>query len=129
MPAPPDLLRRLADEARSGWLGCDWPTSFGKRNLELSGLRSRHALLAAKATRGDEAACWLEAAKWLETVENDAAEAASLADQALRSNEAAGSLEPIDCLLRAERLEAKYRDPVVYRKLREAWQTFFVASR
>ncbi|WP_149496517.1 hypothetical protein [Roseiconus lacunae] len=70
------------------WTGCDWETEFGPLKLNLQGIRSCQALLAASATRGEEAQQWRDAAKWLQKLEADARQASELrlmADQAERA--------------------------------------------
>jgi hypothetical protein len=62
-------------QALGRWSGCHWATRFGRRQLNLQGLKSSQAALMARSTAGPEAAEWRAAAKWLEQVERDAKEA------------------------------------------------------
>jgi hypothetical protein len=57
------------------WKSCSWPTEFGRRKLDLAGVKSSQAALMAGATSGDERTAWLAAARWLDQVEKDAREA------------------------------------------------------
>lgn len=80
------MLDSLCDSirhARESFRGCTWETEFGPRRLNLRGLHSRQALLAAKATRGEESQCWKSAAEWLVLVETDANRAAEYATAAI----------------------------------------------
>ena len=74
-------------QASGKWTGCDWPTQFGRGNLNLDGLQAGQALLMARATSGSEAADWRAAVKWLTQLESDAraaeVEGRSAADLAL----------------------------------------------
>lgn len=121
-------MQQLIQSAQSRWQGCDWPTSFGPKELDLGGIRSRQAKLAQKATRGEEAACWAAAVVWLSEVETDAAQAADLASQALAEAEKDCWVDASDLLQQAESLEAKYGQLDAYHLVREAFQRWF-ASR
>ncbi len=77
----PSDLRLEFGIASQKWIGCNWPTCFGPRLLNLNGLFSRQAILLAEATAGNESSDWLDAAQWLETVEKDARSAMQLAQQ------------------------------------------------
>lgn len=91
------------------WSGCDWPTEFGSKKLNLCGLTSQQALLVANATRGDEAECWREAASWLHQIESDAAEAGRFIERAGNA-EVSGDLALAEhYLVRAAGLENRYR--------------------
>ena len=81
------VLREATELAHEAWKGCDWETRFGSRGLNLQSIRSRQAVLAAKAMRGTEADCWHEASAWLSFIEGQARNAANHADEALRSAE------------------------------------------
>lgn len=106
------------------WKGCDWVTEFGPRKLNLYGLRSRHALLASKATRGEEAVAWKEAARWLEGVERDAARASDIAHRALCAAKINRFAPAIEWLREAESLEQPHPLPQRYRLLRERLEQF-----
>ncbi|OYP31137.1 hypothetical protein [Rhodopirellula sp. MGV] len=92
-------------DVNGNWTGCDWETEFGPLKLNLKGIRSRQAMLAASATRGQEAEQWRDAAKWLQALEDDARKAsefwqlACLAesngemDQAVRLRSAGDAIE------------------------------------
>lgn len=101
-------LRQAAEAAKKAWTGCSWPTEFGSRQLNLAGLCSRQASLAAKATRGDEAACWREAAAWLAQMEMDAAEAAKRAELAVHAAAAGDLAKASQWFEQAARIAAPY---------------------
>ncbi|EMI15935.1 hypothetical protein RMSM_07144 [Rhodopirellula maiorica SM1] len=113
----PQTIQDALRQAKSTWIGCQWPTQFGSSRLNLEGLRSRQAGIAEKATRGEESRCWRGAAIWLATVEHDAALAAELAEQAVRAAAAGENGEAQRLLGEAVALEQKYRDPIVYQSL------------
>ncbi|SMP73856.1 hypothetical protein SAMN06265222_11727 [Neorhodopirellula lusitana] len=123
-----EAMRQLIHAAQAHWQGCDWPTRFGPRNLDLAGIRSRQAKLAAKATRGEEATGWAEAVAWLAEVENDAAQAAGLAERAFCEAELAKWVAASDLLQQAESLEAKYGQLDGYQQVREAFQRWFASN-
>ena len=123
-----EALKLLLQRAQDQWRGCDWPTSFGPKQLNLCGIRSRQASLAAKATRGDEAACWSDAVAWLNTVERDAADAAELASRAFTEAERCSWTSAKDLVEKAEALEAKYGQMHVYREVRESFQRWFASQ-
>ncbi|KAA1259202.1 hypothetical protein LF1_17310 [Rubripirellula obstinata] len=120
-------MQQLIQSARSGWQGCDWPTRFGPKKLDLQGIRSRQARLAQKATRGEEAACWAAAVVWLTEVEADAAQAADFASQALAESEKDCWVNASDLLQQAESLEAEYGQLNGYHQVREAFQRWFAS--
>ena len=109
-----EMLREAIGQAKSAWRGCDWHTNFGPRAIDLRGLRSRQALLASKATRGEESSRWKDAAQWLAEVERAADQAAQLADSALNAVEtreyrsAAGLLAEAISLASAFRVVQEY---------------------
>src|SRR5262245_49131093 len=70
-----DKITRAYADAVGRWIGCDWQTSFGPRQLDLQGLTATHAVMMAQATGGVEAEAWREAARWLLQVEHHAREA------------------------------------------------------
>jgi len=107
-------LRDAMKEAKLAWQGCEWITEFGPQRMNLCGLRSRQASLAAKATRGEESKCWKEAALWLETVERDAARAAELAEFAIQAAQQNEFQKMQRLLMDAIALEQKYRIAIVY---------------
>lgn len=123
-----EAMQQLIQAAKSHWQGCDWPTRFGPKNLNLAGIRSRQAKLAEKATRGDEATCWAAAVAWLTEVESDAVRAAEFAGQAFCEAEQNHWGVACDLLKHAELLEGKYGQLDGYQQVREAFQRWF-ASR
>ena len=123
-----EAMRQLIQSAHDHWQGCDWPTRFGPRQFDLAGIRSRQALLAAKATRGEEARVWSEAATWLAEVEGDAVRAAELARQALEEAEQEQWPVASELLQQAESLEAKYPQLDGYQHVREAFQRWFASK-
>ncbi|MCC9602174.1 hypothetical protein LOC67_16575 [Stieleria sp. JC731] len=90
------------------WTGCDWETEFGPLKLNLQGVRSRQAMLAASATRGQEAEQWKNAAIWLKDLEEDARRATELWHQATQA-ELDGRLDQaLKLRCAAEAIERKY---------------------
>ncbi|PAY16245.1 hypothetical protein CKO51_27710 [Rhodopirellula sp. SM50] len=104
-------LVRLAQES---WVGCCWDTEFGSYRLNLRGLLSRQAWVAARATRGEESQCWRQAAEWLAVVESDARTAAEYARSALQSVESGELAVAIQLFDQASALAAKYPVSVGY---------------
>lgn len=99
------------------WKNCSWPTEFGKRKLELAGVKSSQAALMAGATSGDERTTWLAATRWLDQVESDARKAEELAELAadlaiLGQSERALALAEQACSL-----ESKYTTDNTWRPL------------
>lgn len=115
----------LAREARSAyldaaelWRGCDWPTSFGCRGMDLAGLKARQTRLLAEATSGEESQAWAEATYWLERIEQDARDAraaASLAIDQLDQQQWESALVQIN---EACTLESQYHTQLVWGPLR-----------
>lgn len=106
--------------AAGKWIGCDWPTEFGKTSLNLKGIKAQQALLLARATTGQEGADWRDAVDWLNKVEHDAKLAQLLADEAVAlvlKNKTVGALFYIRnaCIL-----EEKYHNRLVWQPLRQA---------
>lgn len=67
-------IRELYEEASGTWTGCDWPTKFGKSELNLNGWTAADARMKAAAARGTgQEANWRAAADWLANVEKYAA--------------------------------------------------------
>ena len=112
-----ETTKKLVQAARQNWQGCDWPTEFGPRRLKLFGIRARQAYLAAKATRGDEAATWDEAARWLSTVERDAARAAEFASKGVKAAERRDWSTANSYFERAAEIEAVYAKTSYYQEV------------
>ncbi len=113
-------LREMLAATVGRWTGCDWITSYGPKKLNLQGLQSRQAYRISDYTSAEESVCWAEAAGYLEQIEQDAAKAEMLAKRAVRllfDGRDAEALEAIDL---AVAIEAKYREPVVWRQLQNA---------
>lgn len=119
---PKDAIRMAYECDQGKWTGCNWRTSFGPRELNLSGIRCRQARILANATSGDESKAWREAADWLDRVERDAAEAE--ADALCAVNFAAAGLfdEAEVHALRACDLGRKYDRLIVWNELHQAIQ-------
>ncbi|NND97205.1 MAG: hypothetical protein HKN47_07745 [Pirellulaceae bacterium] len=119
-----DQLRDAIQQAKAAWQGCDWHTEFGPHRIDLHGLRSRQAELAAKATRGQESECWREAAQWLAAVERDSLRAAELADLALEAAQSGQFEAAARIIAEVVALEQKYHEAYAYEQVREmtkAW--------
>ena len=119
---PLQVLKQALQAAQAAWTGCDWDTEFGPARVNLRGLCSRQAKLAAQATRGEESSHWREACQFLDTVEHDARMAADLASKAVDAWSLGNIAEAIRRLEAAIELEARYREPVAYPSLRELMQ-------
>ncbi|QEG00391.1 hypothetical protein Mal15_44610 [Stieleria maiorica] len=109
-----DQLSEMVRLAQQSWVGCCWETEFGSRRLNLRGLQARQAVVAAKATRGDESQCWYQAAQWLAGVEHDAKTAAEHAQQALNAVASGDLAVAIKLFDQASVLAAKYPVSVGY---------------
>jgi hypothetical protein len=95
------------------WITCDWTTDFGALHLNLNGLRSFQLERLAHATSGRESHEWRNAAAWVKRVENDAAEAQSLAQRALDAFQKLDFTVAIDLAERAVQLElAWHSEPI-----------------
>ena len=106
---PRDGQAAVCDFYRIKWKGCDWPTKFGSRKLNLCGLSSRQARIAANATRCEEAECWRAATEWLAAVESDAATARRQVMRAAVA-ERRGDLTAAErWLVAAAEIESRYR--------------------
>ncbi|WP_146537405.1 hypothetical protein [Rubripirellula reticaptiva] len=124
-----EAMKQRIQAARDQWRGCEWQTSFGPQKLDLAGIRRRQAILAAKATRGEESVGWFQAVQWLGEVERDAVQAAEFADRAFAEAERNCWTEASDLLSQAEALEAKYSQLDGYQQVREAFQGWFAGTR
>ncbi len=113
-------LRDLLVNAAGRWSGCDWITSFGPSSLNLRGLSSRQAWRISDYTSAEESNCWAKAAQYLEQVERDAAKAETLAKRAVLLLLEGRDVEAVEAIDLAVAIEAKYREPVVWRQLQDA---------
>ncbi len=113
-----DVLKEALQSAQAAWTGCDWDTEFGPDRENLRGLCCRQARLAALATRGDESDHWREVCRFLDAVEQDARLAAELASRAVEFWRLGNVTEALRRLDDALALEARYREPVAYLRLR-----------
>tara|TARA_R110002049_G_scaffold4601_5_gene32604 strand:- start:837109 stop:837489 length:381 start_codon:yes stop_codon:yes gene_type:complete len=113
------MLREAIDQAKSGWRGCNWHTDFGPRSIDLRGLKSWQAILASKATRGDESKRWHEAAQWLAEVERAANQAADIAEKAFSAAESRDFAAAIRMLGDASSLELKFVGSGEYERARQ----------
>ena len=118
----PDAVRAYL-EAVDAWKGCDWDTFFGPLHLNLNRLTARQTRILADATSGEESNCWDEASHWLEGIERDAKAARNYASAAtgLLTSNVTAALERIE---NAYRLESKYREPNVWKSLRDLIYSF-----
>lgn len=113
-----DVLKEALKSAQAAWTGCDWDTEFGPDRENLRGLCCRQARLAAQATRGDESDHWREVSRFLDAVEQDARMAAESASAAVEVWILGNVTEALRRLDSAIALEARYREPVAYLRLR-----------
>ncbi len=114
------VLRELWVATAGRWAGCDWITNYGPSNLNLRGLSSRQAWRISDFTSAEESICWSEAAQYLEQVERDAAKAQSFAEQAVLMLLDGRDAEAVEAIDLAVAIEAKYREPLVWRQLQDA---------
>ncbi|HYT93077.1 MAG TPA: hypothetical protein VEL76_30445 [Gemmataceae bacterium] len=104
-------------QAAGKWIGCDWPTAFGERRLDLNGLKADQAVLLARATSGGERVNWRNAVNWLAQVERDA-QAAEVEARTAVDLAAAGRLqEALQSSRRACAIEAQYHTCLVWQPL------------
>lgn len=61
--------------AQRRWRGCDWPTNFEGRGLDLCGISAVEARRVAESGCGSESAIWQRAAQWLKEIEDRASQA------------------------------------------------------
>ena len=115
-----DGIAPVLTAASGKWTGCDWPTQFGQSHLDLEGLRPSQAILMARATAGSEAADWRDAVIWLRRVEQDAHQAESEAQTAVRLARNGKLRDALQCADRACAIEARYRRSLTWRPLRDA---------
>lgn len=81
-------MRAAYRQAAGSWTGCDWPTSMGRTQLNLSGCTAARARMMAERTACPLAAeDWEKAAAWLAKVEDYARRAEEKAAEALRAAE------------------------------------------
>jgi len=123
-----DEIRDRFAHAVGQWIGCDWPTEFGRRRLDLRDLRADHAVLMARATAGTEAEAWWEASRWLARVETEALEAEAEARQAIAKAEAGSWLEALSHARAACDMEARYHSQLIWQPLRESVESAFRKS-
>ena len=90
------------------WHGCDWPTRFGPRRLDLKGVKSRSAEMMSRATRGQESQDWAEATVWLKRVEADAQVAFGLIANSIEYLRQGRFCEAKMALVEAADLETKH---------------------
>ena len=115
-----ETFQQLYDAAIKQWTGCNWRTDLGPLRLNLMGIHSRQARLIAEATSGEESVAWEEATKFLSQVEVDSRAASKAAENAIRLIAEGKLAEAIADAERAIALEAKYREPKVWKPLRDA---------
>ena len=123
-----ETLKESVRLAQSSWTGCCWETAHGPRALNLRGIQARQAVLAAKATRGEESRCWNEAAQWLAVVENDAKIAAERAGQALLAAESGDFYTALERFNEAVALAEKYSVAPQYIACRCLCQSFLCSD-
>jgi hypothetical protein len=83
-----EAVRQAYREATGTWVGCDWPTQFGKSGLDLKGWRAAAAAQMAQQVSDPVArADWQAAAQWLARVETYAQQAEAQAARALDAAE------------------------------------------
>lgn len=102
-------IRRAYEKATKRWIGCDWPTRFGKAGLNLCHVTSQMA--AEKANQpGEPRDDWLAARHWLAQIEQCADRAemqAALALAAANAGDFAAALQHADCACAIERASGR----------------------
>jgi hypothetical protein len=116
------VLAEIVSRSLGRWTGCDWTTAFGPLGLNLHGLKAEQAQLVANATSGREAAVWRDAVGWLRQVEIDACEAQTHANLAVEWARLGNFELALTHAGHAFELEARYREPVVWKPLLVALQ-------
>jgi hypothetical protein len=72
-PTPLERIVRAYEAGRRTWVGCDWPTRFGRTGLNLNGWTADEARSLAGGPVGtEEDMDWEEAAEWLARLESHA---------------------------------------------------------
>jgi hypothetical protein len=93
---------------------------FGKRAVDLNGMKAAQANIMARATSGPESADWRAAAKRLAQVERDAAEAEQAAAQAVVQAEQQNWKDALALAQRACSLEYHHHDQATWQPLFDA---------
>jgi hypothetical protein len=121
----PDMeeVARVYEEATGTWVGCDWPTLFGRSGLNLDGWTAADAEAQAIEVFGAERPLWEEAATWLQEVERRATEAEAEAERALRAASAGAWREAAESAQRAWSLEFATGRP--FRRQPNTWQRLY----
>ncbi|WP_417739618.1 hypothetical protein [Rosistilla oblonga] len=108
------------EKGRNRWRGCDWTTSFGSMGLDLNGMKPHQTRWLAGATSGEEAKHWEQAAEWLARVARDAQQAEAAATEAAALWKAGERTLALEKIQAAVALEARYRNPFVWKPLLHA---------
>lgn len=112
-------VQRVYRATENSWNGCDWPTNFGTRGLNLGGLKSKQTRLLKEATSGAESQAWDEATIWLEQVEADARRARSAASVAVELIEQQDLAMALVRITEACELESQYHQNLAWGPLRD----------
>jgi len=123
-----DELERAYSQGADKWMGCDWPTRFGKCGLNLDGLTAPQALLLARATSGAERADWHAAVPWLTGIEQDASKAQREASQGMALARAGKLREALSHVQRACALEARHHSRLVWQPLYDVIEAHLSAA-
>jgi hypothetical protein len=124
---PPGMvdIRRIHEEAKGAWTGCDWATRFGKSGLDLNGWTAAQAEARAQETVGAVGEDWLSAARWLGIVELHARLAETEAMEAVAAAQAGAWCDARRHAVRAWILEfttgrpLRHGFPVAWQRLRQ----------
>jgi uncharacterized protein (DUF2235 family) len=120
-------IRRLYEEAKGAWTGCDWHTHFGKLGLDLNGWTpARARARAAECMETEAAAEWRAAGKWLSAVERMAMRAEGHAGWAVRAAAAGAWCEAVEQVRLARACEFA-TGRLVWRGFPMTWHRFFLA--
>jgi hypothetical protein len=129
-----EAVCRAYQKGTGSWTGCDWPTVFGKTDLDLNGWTAAQAeamVLETMETVTQED--WRAAARWLAAIEDRAREAETKAVEALK---AAGAGDWVEALRNAELAGAleistgralRHGFPLAWQALREEVEAGYIA--
>ncbi len=116
-------ILRIYEEAAGTWSGCDWPTAFGGRGLNLEGWTADEAEAHVSQVDEEDQEAWTEAARWLKEIERRADEAEAEAEMAIRTVAAGNWAAAADHARRAWNLE--FSTGRTFRRQKATWQRLY----
>jgi hypothetical protein len=135
LPADLEAIHEAYREGTGTWSGCDWPTTFGKSGLDLQGWHAGEARSMAEQSRGEVAADWTAAARWLTQVEEHARQAEARAAAAVSAASAGHWREALQFAEQAWALEFGsgraiwHSFPLAWQKLLQATEAAFLTHQ